>query len=189
MNQNKERAKIEALAEKYIKKEKYEEAITEYQKLLSGDEQDFQVWNIIGDLFIKANQTGKAVAEFKKIAAHFEKKGIFTKSIAIYKRISRLAPDDIQTLKKLADLYCGRGFISEARAEYSNLAEKLTRKGKSEEAIEAYRKLLKLESDDAESRMNLAELLIKEGQVDQALDELNEAAEYKMRKNDVKGCW
>lgn len=185
MNQKKDRAKIEALAEKYIKKEKYKEAIAEYQKLLSGDEQDVQVWNITGDLYIKAKQKKKAVEEFKKIADHFEERGVFTKSIAIYKRISRLDPDDLQSLKKLADLYCERGFISEARAEYLNLAERLTKKNESEEAIETYKKLLKLDSDDVESRLSLAELLIKEKQVEQAVEELNEAAEYKIRKKDL----
>ena len=186
MNQKKDRVRIEALAEKYIKKEKYEEAIIEYQKLLSGDEQDVQVWNIIGDLFIKANKKDKAVGEFKKIAAHFEERGIFTKSIAIYKRISRLAPDDVPTLKKLADLYCERGFVSEAKAEYSNLAQKLTKKNKPDEAIETYIKLLKLDSDDVESRLNLAEIFIQGEQVDKAVEELNEAAEFKMRMNSLK---
>ena len=186
MNQQKDRAKIEALAEKYIKKEKYEEAIIEYQKLLSGDEQDIQVWNIIGDLFIKANKKDKAVAEFQKIAAHFEEKGIFTKSIAIYKRIGRLAPGDLETQRKLADLYCDRGFVSEAKAEYANLAEKLTKKNKPEDAVEIYKKLLKLDSDDVTSRLSLAELHIKEERVDQAVEELNEAAEFKMRMNLLK---
>lgn len=186
MIQKKDRAKIEALAEKYIKKEKYEEAIIEYQKLLSGEEQDVQVWNIVGDLFIKVNKKDKAVGEFKKIAAHFEEKGIFTKSIAIYKRISRLAPDDLETPKKLADLYCDRGFVSEAKAEYSNLAEKLTKKNKPKDAVEIYKILLKLDSDDVESRLNLAKLLIKENRVEQAVEELNEAAEFKMRMNILK---
>ncbi len=186
MIQKKDRSKIEALAEKYIKKEKYEEAIIEYQKLLSGQEQDVQIWNIVGDLFIKANKKDKAVGEFKKIAAHFEKKGIFTKSIAIYKRISRLVPDDLKTLKKLADLYCDRGFVNEAKAEYSNLAEKLTKKNKPKDAAEIYKRLLKLDSDDVESRLNLAELFIKENHVDQAVEELNEAAEFKMRMNVLK---
>ena len=186
MIQNKDRAKIEALAEKYIKKEKYEEAIIEYQKLLSGDEQDVQVWNIIGDLFIKANKKEQAVGEFKKIAAHFEKKGIFTKSIAIYKRISRLVPDDLKTLRKLADLYCDRGFVNEAKTEYTNLAQKLTKKGQLKDAVEIYKILLKLDSDDVGSRLNLAELFIKEHQIDQAVEELNEAAEFKMQMNATK---
>ncbi|UCE41768.1 MAG: tetratricopeptide repeat protein [Candidatus Aminicenantes bacterium] len=186
MMQNKDRAKIEATAEKLIKKERYEEAIVEYQKLLSGDEKDVQVWNIIGDLFVKANKKEKAVGEFKKIAAHFEEKGIFTKAIAIYKRISRLVPDDLKILRKLADLYCDRGFVSEAKVEYSNLAGKLTKKNEPKDAIEIHKILLKLDSDNVESRLNLAELYIKEDQIDQAVEELNEAAEFKIRINILK---
>jgi tetratricopeptide (TPR) repeat protein len=186
MSQNKDRAKIEALAERYIKKEKYEEAILEYQKLLSGDEQDVQVWNIIGDLFIKANKKDKAIKEFKKIALHFEERGIFTKSIAIYKRISRLDPEDLETQKKLADLYRDRGFVSEAKGEYAKLAQKLAESNKTKDAIGTYKILLKLDSDDVDSRLNLAELFIQEKQTDKAVEELNEAAEFKMRVNDLK---
>jgi tetratricopeptide (TPR) repeat protein len=183
MSPKKDRAKIEALAEKYIKKEKYEEAIFEYQKLLSGDEQDVQIWNIIGDLYIKANQKDRAIGEFKKIASHFEEKGIYTKSIAIYKRITRLAPEDIQSLKKLADLYCDRGFLTEARAEYQKLAPRLTKLNKPKEAINTYQKLLKFDSNDVDSRLKLADLLTKEGQIDRAVEEFNEAAEFKMSQN------
>jgi tetratricopeptide (TPR) repeat protein len=186
MSQRKDRTKIETLAEKYVKKEKYEEAIAEYQKLLSGDEQDVQIWNITGDLFIKANKKDKAVGEFKKIADHFEERGVFTKCIATYKRMSRLASDDVQILKKLADLYCERGFVSEAKAEYSNLAQKLTHAKESKEAAETYKKLLKLDSNDVESRLSLAEIFIQERKVDKAVDELNEAAELKMRSNALK---
>ncbi len=186
MGSRTDRSKIEALAEKYIKKEKYEEAIFEYQKLLSGDEQDVQIWNIIGDLYIKANQKDRAIGEFKKIASHFEEKGIYTKSIAIYKRITRLAPEDIQSLKKLADLYCDRGFLSEARAEFLKLAQRLSKLKKTKEAIKTYQKLLKLDDTDVDSRLNLASLLEKEGQFDQAVDELNEAAEFRMRQNAFK---
>jgi tetratricopeptide (TPR) repeat protein len=188
MSQNKDRARIEALAEKYIKKEKYEDAIKEYQKLLSGGEQDVQLWNTIGDIYIKANKKDKAADELKKIASHFVEKGIFTKAIAIYKRISRLVPDDLETLRKLADLYCDRGFMSEARGEYSKLAEKLKEKNKSKDAVEVYKILLKLDSDDVESRLNLAELFIEEKQIDQAVEELNEAAEFKMRMHNPKGA-
>ncbi len=186
MSPKKDRSKIEALAEKYVKKEKYEEAIFEYQKLLSGDEQDVQIWNVIGDLYIKANQKDRAIGEFKKIASHFEKKGIYTKSIAIYKRISRLAPEDIESLKKLADLYWERGFLSEARTEYEKLALRLTKLNKLKEAIKTYRKLLKLDSNDVDSRLNLADLLTREGQVEQAIEEFNEAAEFKMGQNAYK---
>ncbi len=186
MTTKNDRAKIEALAEKYTKKEKYEDAILEYLKLISGDEQDIPIRNIIGDLYIKTRQIDRAVDEFKKVSDYFEKKGVYTKSIAIYKRITRIAPEDIESLQKLADLYYQRGFVSEGKAEYLNLAKILTKRGKLPEAIETYEKLLKLDSEDVESRLNLAELCIRQGLRERAVEELNEAAEFKMRQNSLK---
>ncbi len=186
MSSRTDRDKIEALAEKFVKKEKYEEAILEYQKLISGDEQDIAIRNIIGDLYIKARQIDRAVEEFKRISDYFEKRGIYTKSIAIYKRIARIAPEDIASLKKLADLYYDRGFVSEARAEYLRLAKKLTERKKFKEAIKTYEKLLKLDNSDVESRLSLAELYTKEGQEEKAVEELNEVAELKIQRNALK---
>jgi len=186
MSAKTDRTKIEALAEKYTKKEKYEDAILEYLKLITGDEQDIPIRNIIGDLYIKTRQIDRAVEEFKKVSDYFEKKGIYTKSIAIYKRITRIAPEDIDSLRKLADLYYQRGFVSEGKSEYLKLAKILTKRGKLPEAIETYEKLLKLDSEDVESRLNLAELCIRQGLKDRAVEELNEAAEFKMRQNSLK---
>jgi tetratricopeptide (TPR) repeat protein len=186
MSTKTDRAKIEALAEKYTKKEKYEDAILEYLKLISGDEQDIPIRNIIGDLYIKMRQVDRAVEEFKKVSDYFEKKGVYTKSIAIYKRITRIAPEDIKSLRKLADLYFQRGFISEGKTEYLKLAKTLTKRNKVQEAIETYEKLLKLDSEDVESRLSLAELCIRQGLKERAVEELNEAAEFKMRQNSLK---
>jgi tetratricopeptide (TPR) repeat protein len=186
MNTKKDREKIEALAEKYTKKEKYEDAILEYLKLISGDEGDIPIRNIIGDLYIKTRQVDLAVEEFKKVSDYFEKKGVYTKAIAIYKRISRIAPENIESLKKLADLYSQRGFISEGKTEYQKLAKILTRRDKIKEAIATYERLLKLDSEDIESRLSLADLYIRQGLKERAVEELNEAAEFKMRQNSLK---
>jgi Flp pilus assembly protein TadD len=64
MSPKSDRAKIESIAEKHIKKGRLDEAIAEYRKLLSGDEQDISIRNILGDLYIKANNKQKAVEEF-----------------------------------------------------------------------------------------------------------------------------
>ncbi len=186
MSTKTDRAKIEALAEKYTKKEKYEDAILEYLKLITGDEQDIPIRNIIGDLYIKTRQVNQAVEEFKKVSDYFEKKGVYTKSIAIYKRITRIAPEDIESLRKLADLYYQRGFVSEGKSEYLKLATILTKRGKLPEAIETYEKLLKFDSEDVESRLSLSELCVRQGLKDRAVEELNEAAEFKMRQNSLK---
>jgi len=186
MSPKTDRDKIESIAEKHIKKGRLDEAIAEYRKLLSGDEQDISIRNILGDLYIKANNKQKAVEEFEKIADFYENKGLFSKAIAIYKRIKRLVPDNMDSSRRLAELYRDQGFSSEAKTEYMNLAQNLSKAKKTKEAIGMYENLLKLDRDDTTSRLTLAELYTEEKMDDQALEELNKVAEFKMRKNQLK---
>jgi len=178
--------KIETLAEKHIKKGRFLEAIAEYKKLLSQDEQDISVRNLIGDLYVKANQKDKAIEEFQKIASHYEEKGLTSKAIAIYKRIIRLDPDDMDSTGKLANLYRNQGFTSEAKTEYLKLAKKLKGSKKTKEGIRIYNELLRLNKNDVQSRLALAELYIEEESIDQAIKELNNAAELEIRNNELK---
>jgi tetratricopeptide (TPR) repeat protein len=186
MTPKSDRAKIESIAEKHIKRGRLDEAIAEYRKLLTGDDQDIAIRNILGDLYIKADNKKKAVEEFERIAAFYEDKGLYSKAIAIYKRIKRLIPDNIDSSKRLAELYRDQGFSSEAKTEFLNLAQSLSKAKKVKEAIGMYENLLKLDRDDLASRLTLAELYTEEKMIDQALEELNKVAEFKMRKNQLK---
>ncbi len=181
MNSN-ERAKIEALADKLIKRGKLQDAIHEYQRLLSGTEQDIPTRTKIGDLYVRSNQNRKAVEEFFKITEFYERKGLHSKAIATLKRIVRLDPDYLDSIRKLAQLYKDQGFTSEARSELARLAAALIKQGKTEDAIQVYRKLLKLSPDDMDSRTILANLLIKTGEIDLAMEEFNLVAEFLIRK-------
>jgi len=113
-------------------------------------------------------------------------KGIYSKSIATLKRVARIEPENLGISRRLADLYKSRGFKSEAIAEYSKLAKELKKSKKNKEAIEMYEAVLKLSEDDMESRETLAELYEKEGKIDSAIEKLNEVAEYKISKEELK---
>jgi len=186
MSSKSDRARIEALAEKHIKKGRMQEAIAEYRKLLAGDDQDISVRNILGDLYIKADEKSKAVEEFGKIAQFYEAKGLYSRAIAIYKRIKRLEPNDIDSSRKLAELYRDQGFASEAKTEFLGLAQKLAKRKKTKDAIAMYENLIKLDKDDADSRLTLAELYTDENMIDQALEEFNRVAEFKIRRNKLE---
>jgi len=174
------RKELEATAEKYVKRRKYKEAVKEYQKLLTGDEQDITIRNILGDLYVKANLEERAVEEFLRIAQHYEEKKIYAKSIALYKRITRLKPGKFEYAEKLADLFRSQGFISESTTEYLLLAKKYSNEDRPNDAIRVYHKLLELDREDMESRFALVDLYENEGKVEQAIEELNELAEIKM---------
>ena len=181
-NLKKEKYKIEAQAEKYIKKGKVREAIEEYRKLLTGEgEQDIPVLNVIGDLYVRSNQIDKAIKEFQKIASVYEEKKLYYKSIAINKKITRLNPRDVESAKRLADLFFDQGFVSEAKMEYQGLAKRLEEENKIHDATLVYERLLKIDPENTQFRLNVAELYKSMGSIDQAVERFNDVVENKIR--------
>jgi len=180
------RTKTIEIAERYVQAGKLIDAIGEYKKLLVGDAQDFNIRNIIGDLYVRLNKRDKAREEFQKIADHYEEKGLYPQAIAIYKKINKLNPEDVELAVKLADLFGTYGFLSEAKREYLRVAKNLEKKGQIKEVIPVYEKLAKLDKEDLEVRLILAELYNKEGLGDQAVEELNTVAESRLRNDKLK---
>jgi len=180
------RTKTIEVAERYVQAGKLLDAIAEYKKLLVGDAQDINIRNIIGDLYVRLGKGDKARDEFQKIADHYEDKGLYPQAIAIYKKINKLDPEDVELAVKLADLFGTYGFLSEAKREYMRVAKNLEKKGQIKEVIPVYEKLAKMDKGDFEVRLILAELYSKEGLEDQAIEELNAVAESKLKDNKLK---
>jgi len=181
-----EKRKIEAQALKYAKRGKFLDAVSEYQKLLTGKESDIPIQNIIGDLYIKADLTKQAVVELKKVANYYNERGLFSRSIALYKRITKLDPDDTEAAGMLADLYLERGFISDAKKEYRKLALRFQNLRQDEEAIEYLNRLLRADPNDIGSRITLADIHQKNGEMERAVEELNTAAEQEILQEEYK---
>ncbi len=180
------RGKTRELAEKYVKKGKLTEAISEYKKLLTGDTQEVNVRSIISNLYLKLNQKRRALDELSQVAAHYEERGLYSQAMAVYKKITKLNPKDTEAAMKLGDLYSRQGFPSEAKEEYLKAGKDLVRDNQIKRAIFLYEKLKRLDKKDPEARLALADLYTREGSTDQAVEELNDAAEIKIRNNDLK---
>lgn len=186
MHSEREKGKILQLAEKYAKKGKLKEAIAEYQEFLSENPQNLHVRSIVGDLYLKAGQKGKAVDEFKKMADFYEERGLFSQSLAIYKKINRLDPDHMDIAVKMADLYSNQGFISEAKDKYLQIAGKFRDAGQKKEAISLYEKVLDLDREDFESKLIIANLYAEEGSVEEAVEKFNEVVEFMIQKENFR---
>jgi len=180
------RGKTRELAEKYVKKGKLTEAISEYKKLLTGNTQEVNVRNIISTLYLKMNQKKRALDELAQVAGHYEERGLYSQAMAVYKKINKLDPKDTEVAIKLGDLYARQGFPSEAKAEYLKVGKDLVRDNQTRRAVFLYEKLKKLDKKDPDARVALADLYTREGSTDQAVEELNAAAEIKIRGNDLK---
>src|SRR5207253_1988766 len=78
-------------------------------------------------------------------------------AIAVYKRIAKLAPEEIRPLEKLADLYVQQGVMSEARPLFLQLAEIHLKNNRQPEAVGLLKKLLQAEPDNLRIQIRLAD--------------------------------
>jgi tetratricopeptide (TPR) repeat protein len=185
MSPKKDKARFLEAAEKCIKGGKFQDAINEYERLMEGEPLDPNIANVIGDLYIRIGREDKAVKTFQEIAASYEAKGLYSQSLAVFKKINKAIPEDIPSAIKLADLYGQLGFAAEAKAVFSQVAERLEKERHIKGLIFVYEKLIKIDRMDPRYRLKLADLYTKDGAFDEAVEELNEAAEILIENQEL----
>lgn len=185
MSPRKDKAKCIEAADKFIKAGKFQDAINEYERLMEGEPLDPNIANVIGDLYIRLGREEKAIKTFQELAEFYESKGLHPQSLAVYKKINKAIPDDIPSAIKLADLYGQLGFAAEAKAVYGQVAERLAKERHLKGLIFVYEKLIKLDRTDPKYRLKLSDLYAQDGSFDEAVEELNEAAEILIENGEL----
>ncbi len=171
-----DRNKVARNAEKLVARGRLDAAINEYRKLLAESTNDTTTLNRVGDLYARLNRLDKATTLFKKTADHFISEGFFVKAIAIYKKIIRLDPSQIEVYERLADLYSRQGLLSESRSQYQVVADYYQKHGNTEAAITVYGKLIELEPDNPSHRLRLADQLRQSERPREAVAQFHEIA-------------
>ncbi len=185
MKEKHDRSRTLELAERHVKAGRIEDAIAEYRKLLAGEAPDFSLHNIIGDLYAQLGRNSEAVQSFQTIASHYEAKGFHSQALAIYKKISKIDPENVINIVRMGDLFSSQGFSAEARREYLKAEKRLRRENRIKELMFLYDKLSKLERDNISYKTTLAELFRQQGFVDEAVGQLNDAAVLHLSRNEL----
>src|SRR5256884_3613931 len=105
------KSKYVEAAQKLLNQGKVAQAIAEYQNILKHEPRDQVTLMTVGELYIRQGETFQAIDYFQRLAQIFVGDGFLTKAIAVYKRIAKLAPEEIRPLEKLADLYVQQGVM------------------------------------------------------------------------------
>ena len=166
-----DRAKTIQAAEKFVKAGKLAEAVKEYQKLADDNPRDMNVMNKLGDLLVRAGKNSDALKHFVRIADYYGRDGFHLKAIAMYKKVCKLDPTNIDSQQRLAVLYVQQGLQSDARAQYVQLADHFHKKNQPAEAAEALRQVLEIDPENLKVRLALAESLMKSSKADEAARE------------------
>ncbi len=182
------KSKFVEAAQKLLNQGKVAQAIAEYQQILKYEPRDQVTLMTIGELYIRQGETLQAIDYFERLAQLFVSDGFLTKAIAVYKRIAKLAPEEIRPLEKLADLYVQQGVMSEARPLFLQLAELHLKNNRQPEAISLLKKLLAAEPDNLRIQVRLADLYQAMGQSGEALEAYVSAAQRALARGDHAEC-
>jgi len=150
-------------AEKYLELGKIPAAVKEYCKIVESEPDDFSTLNILGDLHVRVGNKAEAIACFRRIADHYREQEFALKAIAMFKKVDRLQPNDIEIATSLAELYAQQDLIVEARAHYLMIANAHAKAGATQAGLDVLRKIADLEPQNTEVRIKLAESYLSEG--------------------------
>src|SRR5467141_4169060 len=178
------KSKYVEAAQKLLNQGKVAQAIAEYQQILKYEPRDQVTLMTIGELYIRQGETFQAIDYFERLAQIFVGDGFLTKAIAVYKRIAKLAPEEIRPLEKLADLYVQQGVMSEARPLFLQLAEIHLKNNRQPEAVGLLKKLLLAEPDNLRIQIRLADLYQAMGQTREAIEAYVSASQRAVARGD-----
>ncbi|HWZ96835.1 MAG TPA: tetratricopeptide repeat protein [Candidatus Dormibacteraeota bacterium] len=182
------KSKFVESAQKLLNQGKVAQAIAEYQQILKYEPKDQVTLMTIGELYIRQGETFQAIDYFERLAQIFVGDGFLTKAIAVYKRIAKLAPEEIRPLERLADLYVQQGVMSEARPLFLQLAEIHLKNNRQPEAVSLLKKLLLAEPDNLRIQIRLADLYQAMGQNAEAIEAYVSAAQRALARADHAEC-
>lgn len=98
------------------KERDWERAITVYEQILDIDKKNPSLVNELGDICLKAGETARAISHFLNAASMYRKTGLVNNAVAIYKKVLRHDPDNLNAHWYLAESRAGQGLKAEGLA-------------------------------------------------------------------------
>lgn len=168
--------KSRANAERYLQQNKLPNAISEYEKILQVEPNDLAIVNTVGDIYARLGQNEKAIERFRVVGESYASDGFLPKSIAMYRKITKLDPNGLAAMEKLAELYRKQGLVSDARSMLLQAAETYTRKGQSKETLRLLKQLVLFDPENVQVITRTADLMTKGGEKKEAKEMLSRSA-------------
>ncbi|HLY30906.1 MAG TPA: tetratricopeptide repeat protein, partial [Ktedonobacterales bacterium] len=122
-------------------------------------------------------QVAQAMREIENYVAH----GLLTAAVEECLRVMEIAPQYLDVHLLLGEIYVRQGKIEQAIAKYAILVDTYLVNGRLDDAIATYRRILQLEPNNLNYRIKLIDLLLKQGNTEEALVERMAAADSYLR--------
>ncbi|MBK5260391.1 MAG: tetratricopeptide repeat protein [Thermoanaerobaculia bacterium] len=149
------------IADHYSKDGFFLKAIAIYKKINKLDPSKLEVYAKLADLYAKQGLAMEAKSQYQVLADYYIKHGDPANALNIYRKISELDPNSINVHVKLADLHSQVGQTAEALKEYDRVGRMLLKRGMLEEAVQVFRKALKIDGKNVDLVESLITALLE----------------------------
>jgi tetratricopeptide (TPR) repeat protein len=143
-------------AEKLLRQGRVDAAIAEYVRLVEGNPHDWNTANALGDLYVRAGKTDKAVEQFVRIADSLSGQGFLPKAAALYKKVLKIKPDHEHALLQAGEIAAQQGFYADARNHLGAVIARRKARGDTRGASQIRIRLGSLDPADFDARIAAA---------------------------------
>jgi tetratricopeptide (TPR) repeat protein len=162
VNRNDEAVKVFGkIADHYSKDGFFLKAIAIFKKINKLDPSKLEIYAKLADLYAKQGLAMEAKSQYQVLADYYLKHGEPASALSIYRKISELDPQSINVHVKLADLYSQNNQTAEALKEYDRVGRLLLKRGMLDEAVQVFRKALKIDPKNTELVDSLVTALLE----------------------------
>jgi tetratricopeptide (TPR) repeat protein len=170
-------AKLKKKAAELELKKQFDKALAVYVEILDGfkdsdEEVDVALYNRVGDLYLKAGNVADAVDYYEQAVDRYTEGGFFNNAIALCNKILRNSPGRASIYYKLGKISARKGFVSDAKVNFLEYADRMQKGGKIDEAFRALKEFADLCPDQDDIRLLLAEQLSKQERGPEAIEQL-----------------
>ena len=169
--------KLKKKAAEFEQKKQFDKALQIYIQILDesdgeAEEADVALYNRVGDLLMRQGSVGDAVNYYEKAVDLYAESGFFNNAIALCNKILRQSPGRNSIYYKLGKISAKKGFISDAKQNFLEYADRMQKGGQLDEAFRALKEFADLCPDQDDIRLMLAEQLSKKDRKGEAIEQL-----------------
>lgn len=169
--------KLKKRALDYEQKKQFDKALDTYMQVLANfgehvDEADVALFNRVGDLLLRKGNVASAVDHYERAVDLYSEGGFLNNANALCKKILRNAPGRSSVYYKLGRISAKQGFVSDAKQNFLDYADRMQRIGELEEAFRALKEFADLCPDQDDIRLMLAEQLVRGDRKAEAVEQL-----------------
>jgi len=145
-------------AERLLRQGKLDGAIEQYVRLVEEQPRDWNSINTLGDLYVRAGDTERAVTQYSRIADHLFAEGFFPKAAALYKKVLKVRSDHEHTLLRLSDIAARQGLLADAKQYLRQLAQQRKSRGDHKGVADCILRMATVDESDGDAKIAAARI-------------------------------